>query len=110
MPEKYRVEFTHWAESDIDEIITYIIENDNVTDAIRLFHKLKEKISALDKLADRGRVVPELKQINVLDYKEIIYKPYRIIYIVEDNCVFIVAVFDGRREIDDIIFRRVTGL
>ena len=58
----------------------------------------------------RGRIVPELKRIKVMDYREIIVNPYRIIYRFEDNTVIIFAVFDGRRQIDDIIYQRVTGL
>lgn len=110
MTGKYKIEFTHWAESDIDDIVTYIAENDNVTDAVKVYLKLKKRILGLDELADRGRIAPELKRIKVMEYKEIIYNPYRIIYKVENETVFIIAVFDGRREIDDIIFRRVTEL
>lgn len=110
MTGKYKIEFTNWAESDIDDIVTYIAENDNVTDAVKVYLKLKKRISDLNELADRGRIVPELKRIKVMEYKEIIYNPYRIIYKVENQVVFIVAVYDGRREIDDVIFRRITEL
>lgn len=110
MERKYAVEFTQWAEADLDDIVTYIAENDNVQDAVKVYVKLKEKISALDTMADRGRIVPELKRIKVLEYKEVIHNPYRIIYKIENQVVYIVAIFDGRREIDDIIYRRVTGM
>jgi len=36
------------------------------------------------------------------------FNPYRIIYLVKDKTVFIIAVFDGRREIDDILYDRIT--
>jgi len=106
----YQIEFTQWAEFDLDEIVTYIAENDNVHDALQVFYNLKEKIAELDELAVRGRIVPELKRIKVFEFREIICTPYRIIYKIENQVVYIVAVFDGRREIDDIIYRRVTEL
>jgi toxin ParE1/3/4 len=107
---RYRVDFTRWAESDLDQIVTYIAENDNVTDAIRVYHRLKERVQALDEMADRGRIVPELKRINILEYKETIDSPYRIIFKIEREIVFIVAIFDGRRDIGDVIYRRITSL
>jgi len=107
MSTEYKIEFTGWAESDLDDIVTYIAENDDVSRAVKFYYKIKQKIFSLNVLAERGRIVPELKQINVRDYQEIIYNPYRIIYTVKDTTVFIIAIFDGRREIEDIIFRRI---
>ena len=110
MKNMYEIEFTYWAESDLDEIAMYIAENDDISKAVRVYLKLKEKILNLNESPKRGRIVPELKRIKVMDYREIIVNPYRIIYRVEDKTVTIFAVFDGRRQIDDIIYQRVTGL
>jgi plasmid stabilization system protein ParE len=106
----YQIEFTQWAESDLDEIATYIAENDSISKAVRVYLKIKEKILNLSEFPNRGRIVPELKRIKIMDYREIIYNPYRIIYQIGDKTVFIIAVFDGRRLIDDIIYRRVTSI
>jgi toxin ParE1/3/4 len=110
MKSTYEIEFTHWAESDLDEIAIYIAENDDISKAVGVYLKLKEKILNLNESPNRGRIVPELKRINIIDYREIIINPYRIIYRVENKTVTIFAVFDGRRQIDDIIYQRVTGL
>jgi len=110
MKNTYEIEFTHWAESDLDEIAMYIAENDDISRAVRVYLKLKENILNLTESPNRGRIVPELKRIKVMDYREIIVNPYRIIYRVENATVSIIAVFDGRRQIDDIIYQRVSGL
>ena len=110
MKNTYEIEFTHWAESDLDEIAMYIVENDDISEAVRVYLKLKEKILNLNESPYRGRIVPELKRIKVMDYSEIIVNPYRIIYRVENKRITIIAVFDGRRHIDDIIYQRVSGL
>jgi addiction module RelE/StbE family toxin len=109
MKSKYEIEFTHWAESDLDEIAIYIAENDDISKAVRVYLKLKEKILNLNESPNRGRIVPELKRIKVMDYREIIVNPYRIIYHVGNKTVTVFAVFDGRRQIDDIIYQRVTA-
>ena len=110
MSNSYRIEFTQWAEADIDGIVMYIAENDSIPRAVEVYLKIKEKIVSLEEFADRGRIVPELKRIRVMDYKELIYRPYRIVYRVEHKTVFIIAIFDGRRYLDDIIYQRITGL
>jgi len=33
--------------------------------------------------------------------------PYRIMYRVAEDRVFVLAVFDGRREIEDVLFQRL---
>jgi toxin ParE1/3/4 len=110
MKSSYDIEFTQFAESDLNEIATYIAENDDISKAVKVYLTLKETILALNESPKRGRIVPELKRIKVMDYREIIVNPFRIIYRVEDKTVFIIAVFDGRRQIDDILYQRVTGL
>ena len=53
------------------------------------------------------RVVPELQQIGVLKYRELIYKRWRIIYKIESDKIFIVVVVDSGRNIEDILFQRL---
>jgi plasmid stabilization system protein ParE len=108
MNDTFEIEFTLWAEIDLDEISIYIAENDDVNKAVQLYYKIKKKIISLAEFPDQGRIVPELKRIKIMDYREIICNPYRIIYMVKDKKVFIIAVLDGRREIDDILYDRIT--
>lgn len=110
MIQEYKIEFTEWAEVDLDEIALYIAENDQVAKAVKVYLKIKDRILSLKSFAERGRVVPELKRIDIKEYREIIYNPYRIIYMIKDRTVFIIAVFDGRREIEDILYERITRL
>ncbi len=106
----YEIEFSSWAEQDLDELIKYISENDSITRAVEVYLKIKEKVSHLSQFPDRGRIVPELRRIRIKEYREIIHAPYRIIYMIKERTVFVMAVFDGRREIADIIYQRITGL
>ncbi|MCX6584646.1 MAG: type II toxin-antitoxin system RelE/ParE family toxin [Candidatus Aminicenantes bacterium] len=108
MNNTFEIEFTLLAEVDLDEIALYIAEHDEVNKAVQVYFKIKKKILTLAEFPDQGRIVPELKRIKIMDYREIICNPYRIIYLVKDKTVFIIAVFDGRREIDDILYDRIT--
>jgi plasmid stabilization system protein ParE len=54
----------------------------------------------------QGSVVPELRYHNILTYLELIGPPWRIIYKVEQNNVWVLAVIDGRRTVEDILLDR----
>ena len=54
-----------------------------------------------------GRIVPELQQIGILKYRELIYKRWRVIYKIENDKIFILVVVDSSRNIEDILFQRL---
>jgi len=103
----YEVFLTNDAEDDIFDIYTYVAENDSQIKADRLFEKLKEKCLNLEELPSRGHIPPELKRINVVDYLEVHFKPYRMIYQIVDNQIFVHCVLDGRRNLQDFLLERL---
>ncbi|MBL7050485.1 MAG: type II toxin-antitoxin system RelE/ParE family toxin [Nitrospira sp.] len=102
---KYRVEWSRAASTDLLNIIDYISE-DSTTAAISIFEKMRSKCETLSQSPERGRVVPELKEYGISSYHEIIVKPWRIIYRVSDNKIYVLAVIDSRRNIEDILIER----
>ena len=104
---KYKVLWTEIALKDLDEIIGYIALRDTIINAKKIYLKIKKSASDLTIFPYRGRVVPELKQHNISAYREIILSPWRIIYRVEKNLVYVMSVFDGRRDIEDILLSRI---
>ncbi len=109
MSSQYKVIWSKAAELDLDSIIEYIAE-DSITDALNSLSKIKAKTAVLLNYPRRGRTVPELKEFNILQYREIVYKPWRIIYRVDENKVYVVSVIDGRRNIEDVLLDRLTNL
>ena len=103
---KFEVFLTQDAEDDIFEIFNYILENDS-ENANYVFKKLKETCLNLNSFPDRGHTPPELERINVFNYKEIHFKPYRIIYQVLDNKIYIHCAFDGRRDLQEVLEKRL---
>ena len=104
---KYDVYLISDAEEDLFEIYQYILRHDSPDKADDIFNKLQEACSSLETLAMRGHVPPELDRISVHEYREIIIKPYRIIYSIFAKQVFIHCVLDGRRDLDDLLQRRL---
>ena len=104
---KYEVFFIEDAEEDIFEIYNYVAFNDSIGKADILFEKLQETCLSLENYPDRGHLPPELERINVREFSEIHFKPYRIIYQIRDKKVFIHCVLDGRRNLQDILQDRL---
>jgi toxin ParE1/3/4 len=103
---KHKVFLTDSASGDIVEIWRYIVLNDSVSAADKIKGALRKTIEGLRSLPQRGHVPPELERIGVSGYHEVHYKPYRIIYFVREKDVYVIAVFDGRRDIQEILVRR----
>jgi len=98
-----------WTETsyrDLDNIIDYI-SIDSIDNALTILYKIKEKAETLCSFPDRGRIVPELKFHNIENYRELILNPWRIIYKIEKDKVYVLSVLDGRRNIEDILLERL---
>jgi toxin ParE1/3/4 len=99
------------AEHDVEDIVTYVEAQETPERADALYEKIKAAISRLATMPNRGRIVPELKEIGVNEYREVVLKPYRVLYFTEANHrVFVFAIFDGRRNLDELLQRRVLGI
>jgi len=104
---KFSVTFIQEAEDDLLDIYRYILKNDSAAHAEYVLLKLQEACVSLDEKPERGHIPPELERIGITEFKEIHFKPYRIIYEIEKMTVFIHCVLDGRRDIQDLLERRI---
>ena len=102
----FKVIWTKNAELDLELIIEYI-KIDSINIAKKIFTEIREECNDLYFLPERKRVVPELQQINIFKYREIIYKRWRIVYKVDNEKVYVVLVADSSRNLEDILFQRL---
>ena len=106
MSKTYKINLANVAENDLIEIIEYI-SIDSPADALKILRKIKKMASSLHSLPERGRVVPELQDQAILIYREIVIPPWRIIYRISDNDVYVLTVLDARRNVEDILLKRL---
>ena len=95
------------AEDDIIDIYNYVLKNDSEEKAIYVLSNVEEKCLSLCKYPDRGHTPPELERVGIFQYKEIHFKPYRIIYEVTELIVYIHCVLDGRRSLQALLENRL---
>ncbi|MCL4551486.1 MAG: type II toxin-antitoxin system RelE/ParE family toxin [Bacteroidetes bacterium] len=103
---KYKVIIDPQAKLDVKEIFIYVAVNDSIQSANKLLDALEETCSKLERIPERGHIPPELRPTGIKKYLEIHYKPYRIIYEIEKNIIYIHCVIDGRRNIQEILSDR----
>ena len=96
------------AEDDLTTIVKYIAI-DNLQMALKIFKKIKQRASNLYTFPYRGRIVPELKDQGVLQYRELIISPWRVIYRISKTHVYVLSVLDSRQNIEDIILKRLVN-
>ena len=86
---QYSVFIVAEAEDDIFDIYIHVANYDSVDNADKLFTNLQNTIRGLEQQPQRGHFPPELERIDVYEFREIHYKPYRIIYQITGDEVFV---------------------
>jgi len=104
---RYRVRIVQDAEDDLIDLYRYIAFHDSRESAAHVLERLESLCLHLADLPDRGHIPPELGRIGVMDYQEVHFKPYRIIYQIIGSDVFVHCVLDGRRDIPSLLERRL---
>lgn len=91
----FKVIWSPSARLDLKEIVSYIAE-DNAEIAQRFGLSLIDATKSLGSFPSKGRTVPELRSPEI---REVIFKPYRIIYRVKESqsAIEIVRVWHAAR-------------
>ena len=103
---KYNVNITQNAENDLNEIVTYIGQNNPQT-ALKIMERIQKKINTLYRFPNRGGYVPELLSKNIKDYRQLVDDPWEIIYKIVDDNVTILTIIDSRRNLQDILINKL---
>ena len=103
---QFEVIWTKNAEFDLELIIEYN-KTDSINTAKKIFFEIKKECNDLYYYPKKARIVPELQQIGILKYREIIHKRWRIIYKIDTTKVYILLVVDSSRNLEDILFQRL---
>ena len=101
------VQLTDDVARDLEEVCSHIAERDTPHSADLVLDQVEKAICSLTELPQRGTYPRELLRIGVREFREILFKPYRIIYRVTDNDVYVLVIADGRRDMHTLLQRRL---
>ena len=103
----FLVQLTDNAVRDLEEICDYIEQHDAPGKADQVLEQIERAFGSLSKHPRRGNYPKELLDIGIREYREIFFKPYRIIYRVLENNVYVLMIADGRRDMQTLLQRRL---
>jgi toxin ParE1/3/4 len=95
------------AADDLDEIYYYITRHDAPQKADYVLKQIEKVFSRLSESPERGAYPSELLSLGILEYREVFFKPYRIIYRVMHKNVYVLLIVDGRRDMQLLLQRRL---
>ncbi len=105
----YDVVLTTYAVLDVEEICDYITMSDLPQKAEYVLTQLESSFNSLSKFPERGSYPKELSYLGIREYREIYFKPYRIIYRIIEKSVYIYLIADGRRDMETLLQKRIFG-
>jgi len=103
------VVLTEDAARDLGEIQDYVEEQDGRIKADRLLDGLRGVLAKLSDVPTRGEYPPELSALGIKQFRQVHYKPYRAVYQVLDTMVVVMLIADGRRDMRQLLERRLLG-
>jgi toxin ParE1/3/4 len=104
---RFIIIWTQPAIEDFENVLEFIAQR-NPERAVQLKQQFQAHIDTLAHHPERGRFVPETMAIGVELYRELILPPYRAVFRIRAKKVFIMGFFDGRRDLEDTLFERLS--
>ena len=92
-----KINWTDNSIQDLKEIKAYISKDSDFY-ATRFIEKLIDGVDSLAIFPDMGRSVPEAQNKLI---RELIYRPYRIIYKINKNYIDIITVVNSHRDLSN---------
>jgi toxin ParE1/3/4 len=109
MPKRrFKVAWSDAAALDLVRLASWVAA-ESPSDAASLLVRLRRRAGTLATVPARGRVVPELAFFGISVLREVVERPYRIVYRITGGTVAVLGVFDGRRELEDVLLERLTA-
>ena len=103
----FQVYLTDDASRDLDDLYNYIESHDASGKADYVLDQIEKSFSSLSENPERGAYPKELLAVGLHEYREIFFKPYRIIYRVMAENVYVMVIADGRRDMQALLQRRL---
>jgi toxin ParE1/3/4 len=103
----YKVFLTDDASADLEELYDYIEFHDSPEKADYVLDQIQLAFTSLSENPERGAYPKELQALGIREYREIYFKPYRIIFRTLKSKVYVMVIADGRRDMQTLLQRRL---
>ena len=105
----YRVVLTRDAVRDLEELYDYLAAYESESKAEQVLARIEDQLHRLTESPERGTRPRELLTLGISEFRQVYFKPYRILYKLHGKKVYIVLIADGRRDMKSLLQRRLLG-
>ena len=104
---RFEVLLTEGAERDLEAIHDFITASGSKAEADQVLDRIMVAAVSLASFPGRGTHPRELAALGILEYRQVFFKPYRVIYRILGQRVVISLIADGRREMQTLLEHRL---
>ena len=101
------VRLTNAAAHDLEQMCDWIAEHDSPAKALYVLDRITAEAEGIGKSPHSGSRPPELPPGMEAEYRQVFFKPYRLIYEVRGSEVIIHLIADGRRDLQSLLLWRL---
>lgn len=105
----FAVLLTEDAVHDLDDLYAFIAAQDGIERADGVLERIHEKLATLRDFPERGEYPPELTALGIKQFRQLHYKPWRVVYQVSAGTVTVMLIADGRQDMQTRLQRRLLG-
>lgn len=103
----WSVLLTDDAARDLSELYDWISRHDSPVHADSVLERIEKTFESLSESPERGPYPRELLDLGIKEFREIFFKPYRIIYRVMNENIYVLLIADGRRDMVSLLQLRL---
>ena len=103
----FPVQLTAHAVGDLEDILAYIDRRDGPNRVEQVLDQILQTLQGLSRHPDRGSYPDEFLDMGIRDYRQVLSRPYRIIYEVIGESVYVFLIADSRRNMRTLLQRRL---
>jgi toxin ParE1/3/4 len=105
----FSVRLTSAAWRDLEDLCTWVAEHDSPAKAEYVLDRISAATLKIAAAPHGGSRPPELPPGMEGEFRQVFFKPYRIVYEVAGEEVIVYLIADGRRSLQSLLLRRLLG-
>lgn len=106
-PRRLKVLLTRDAQLDLHDLHAWLSETAGAPAADRLLAEMTQAMERLAHFPNRGSIPSELLELGVRHYRQILVKPWRLVYQVQTQQVIVMLIADTRRDLASLLMTRL---
>ena len=104
---KHEIIWSKDAGDELAEIISYIKYNTGKMTAEKIYTKIIREIDQVSENPEGRRIAPIIREFGINYIHQINISPWIVFYKVENKIMEIISIIDGRRNLEEILYKKM---